>query len=318
MKYKIIFFVFVVIIIVGLYQYFAYYKDKQNIQYEKVLVEQKTFTVSINATGSVEPMNKVLIVPPIAGRIDKIFVEEGETVKKGQQIAVMSSTSRAAVLDMITSDNKDEYEKWNNIFLPTPIVAPVDGLVIKKNIVNGQTVNLQSELFVISDQFIVKAFVDETDIGKIKEKMVALVSFDAYLNQSFEAIVNKISYQSMLVNNVNIYPVELVFKDKISFLRAGMSANVDFVIYTKDNALVIPVWAVDGQENTTVTIMDVNKREINIQLGMSNGEYVEVLAGLNDKDVILTRVWDFSDKVNNKVLTNPLAPKRMGARARHK
>jgi multidrug efflux pump subunit AcrA (membrane-fusion protein) len=47
--------------------------------------------ISILATGVVQPQNRLEIKPPIAGRIERVLVEEGETVKRGQILAWMSS-----------------------------------------------------------------------------------------------------------------------------------------------------------------------------------------------------------------------------------
>jgi len=53
----------------------------------------------VEATGSVLPLNRVEISPPIGGRIEKLLVSEGDKVRQGQIIAWMSSTDRAAILN---------------------------------------------------------------------------------------------------------------------------------------------------------------------------------------------------------------------------
>ena len=54
---------------------------------------------TITATATVQPQNRLEIKPPINGRIDQILVQEGEMVKTGEVLALMSSTERAALLD---------------------------------------------------------------------------------------------------------------------------------------------------------------------------------------------------------------------------
>src|SRR4051812_18728009 len=53
---------------------------------------------AVEATGTVQPMNRVEIKPPIPGRIEKLLVDEGDRVKAGDILAWMSSSDRAAIL----------------------------------------------------------------------------------------------------------------------------------------------------------------------------------------------------------------------------
>ena len=122
----------------------------------------------ITATATVQPQNRLEIKPPINGRIDKILVEEGEKVKIGQTLAWMSSTERAALLDAARARGPDEMKYWEDVYKPTPLIAPIDGDVIVSKDEPGQTVTSSDVVVVLSDQLIVQAHVDETDIGKIK------------------------------------------------------------------------------------------------------------------------------------------------------
>ncbi|HTA16721.1 MAG TPA: biotin/lipoyl-binding protein, partial [bacterium] len=68
----------------------------------------------VQAAGEVNPMNKVSIIPPVSGRIDQIVEDEGATVKRGQVLAWMSSSDRAAILDNARSEGPEVYQKWLN------------------------------------------------------------------------------------------------------------------------------------------------------------------------------------------------------------
>jgi len=54
---------------------------------------------AVESTGEVTPLNRVEIKPPISGRMEELLVDEGSIVKKGQTLAWMSSSDRAAILD---------------------------------------------------------------------------------------------------------------------------------------------------------------------------------------------------------------------------
>src|SRR4051794_37657463 len=79
--------------------------------------------ITILSTGVVQPENRVDIKPPIAGRVEKVLVNEGDVVKKGQVIAWMSSTERAALLDAASARGEDELKQWEEMYKPTPILA---------------------------------------------------------------------------------------------------------------------------------------------------------------------------------------------------
>ena len=70
-------------------------------------------------------------------------------------------------------------------------------------------------------------------------------------------------------------------------LRSGMTANIDFIIFKKIKTLVIPNWAVKGKENQNFEIKDELKKVRTLKLGMSDGEYVEVLGGAQEGELFL-------------------------------
>src|SRR3990167_10901892 len=61
----------------------------------------------ISTTGAVQPQNRLEIKPPISGRVDEILVKEGEKVKVGQILAWISSTERAAIMDVARAQGEE-------------------------------------------------------------------------------------------------------------------------------------------------------------------------------------------------------------------
>ena len=53
---------------------------------------------------------------------------------KGQILAWMSSTERAALMDAARSKGPEEVSRWEELYRPTPILAPIRGTVISRNI----------------------------------------------------------------------------------------------------------------------------------------------------------------------------------------
>ncbi len=186
------------------------------------------------------PQNRLEIKPPINGRIDEVKVLEGEKVTIGQTLALMSSTERAALLDAARAQGEESFNYWQQVYNSIPLIAPINGQVIVRAVEPGQTVTSSDTIIVLSDQLIVKAQVDETDIGKVKVDQSATISLDAYPEIKVKGKVNHISYESQVVNNVTIYEVDVIPERIPTVFRSGMSANIDIITTSKENALTIP------------------------------------------------------------------------------
>lgn len=259
---------------------------------QKVKVTQGDLRQMVQATGNIEPLNKVSILPPVTGRIDKILVYEGATVKRGQILAYMSSSDRAALLDTAASQGADQVKYWQEAYKATPIVAPANGTIIARNVVEGQTVAADTDLYDLSDRLVVLAYVDETDLGKIHMGQIAECTVDAYPNQIFRCRVTLIGHQAQKVNNVISYQVNLEPERVPGDLRAGMTADINFIVQEKKDVLLLPNYAVRGAANATVTVqvlVDPKKppQIRSVDLGDTDGVQVEVVSGLVAGDTVL-------------------------------
>ena len=247
---------------------------------------------SVDATGSVAPMNRVEIKPPVGGRIDTLLVDEGSRVTSGQIVAWLSSTDRTAILDAARAQGPAELKKWEDAYKATPVVASLPGEIILRNVVVGQAVDAGTVLFAVADTLIVNAQVDESDIGKIKIGQKARIRLDAYPDRPVDGKVYDILFEGKNVSNVITYGVK-VRADKLPpFFRSQMTANVSFLITRKENALLLPAAAVrdmpggkrvvnlsPGPDGKPVT------REVTV--GIETDEQVEILDGLAEGDKVI-------------------------------
>jgi macrolide-specific efflux system membrane fusion protein len=266
--------------------------DEMGTKYDTVIVERGDIEVTVQSTATVLPQNRLEIKPPIAGRAEEVLVKEGDQVKGGQIIAWMSSTDRAALLDAARAQGEAAVEHWKDIYKATPIVAPLDGQIIVRNIEPGQTVNATDTLLVMSDVLMVEAQVDETDLAQIRLGQHAWITLDAYPDKSFGGAVSHISYEAETVENVTIYKVEVLPTNMPEFVRSGMTANVTFIALTVTNVLVLPAEAVHAENDRSVVwIPNPQKMEERIsreiQIGPTDGRHVEIKAGIAEGDEVL-------------------------------
>ncbi|MBC7714545.1 MAG: HlyD family efflux transporter periplasmic adaptor subunit [Rhizobacter sp.] len=301
-----------VVLIAGIGGY-RYYKkhQKPKVSYSEYKVVKGDIAVKILSTGTVKPKNRLEIKAPVAGRIEQVLIKEGSVVRKGQILAWMSSTERAAMLDAARAKGPEEYNKWSELYLATPVLAPINGTIILKSVEPGQTFTNTDAIFTMSDTLTVQALVDETDIAQIKLKNIASIILDAYPKFPIMAHVDKLAFDSTTTNNVTTYAIE-VEPDKIpDFMRSGMTANVTFSVQSKTGVLLVPSEAlkvVDGK-SIVLTKGEEGKPpvESTISTGLSDGKNTEIQDGLAEGDIILIQDYSIGDGTTNS--TSPFAMK---------
>jgi macrolide-specific efflux system membrane fusion protein len=269
--------------------------------------------LTVVTTGVVEPQNRLEIKPSINGRVEEILVQEGDKVKRGQILARMSSTERAALVDAARSQGDEALEYWEDVYKQTPIISPINGEVIVRSIEPGQTVTTNDTVLVLSDRLIVTAQFDETDIGRVSVGQKAVITLDAYPNVKIKGIVDHIAYESELINNVTIYDVDIVPREVPPFFRSGMSANVEVVQKKREGVILIPVEAINRDEGKTYVEVrnkpgnTIEKRAV--EIGLSDEKSVEVVSGLTTADTVIVQDRSYSPQKKPSG-TNPFLPFR--------
>lgn len=262
--------------------------------YTAVTVTEGPIEETVEATGAIVPLNRVEIKPPISGRIERLLADEGDTVRSGQILAWMSSDDRAAILDAARAQGPDALKRWEEDYKATPIVAPLSGTLILRNVVVGQTVDSGSVLFAMSDRLIVLAQVDESDIGRVHTDMPARITLDAYPDIQVDGRVFEILFEGKNVSNVITYGVKVRPLKIPPFFRSQMTANVSFILQSKPRAVLLTASAVldkpGGGKQVSVPGPDGKPLSREITTGIESGDKVEVLSGLAPGDqVLLTR-----------------------------
>ena len=128
----------------------------------------------------------------------------------------------------------------------TKILAPVNGIVISRNVDVGQTVaaSLQAPtLFTIAQDLTdmqVDTNVSEADIGRVAVGQEATFTVDAFPNFTFRGKVTDIRNAPLTVQNVVTYDVVILVKNPELKLRPGMTANASILVAQRESVLKIP------------------------------------------------------------------------------
>jgi|GEM_PF-158426 len=166
--------------------------------------------------------------------------------------------------------------------------APISGVVTAVNVNVGDVVPPNVEAVVILDpsSFKVMANIDEADIARIRPGQEAIVSFDALPRSRFRARVDRIIPQADEVTKT--LPVFLTLTDAVPNLSEGLTATVNIVQERKSGALMVPVRVLFNERNgeaSLFTVDDANTLHLRrVKLGIRGEEYVEVLAGVEDRE----------------------------------
>jgi len=291
--------------------------DKTGIDMKEVRPVSGDIRLTVSTTGTVLPKNRLELKPSVAGRVEKILVSEGDKVKSGQVLVLMSSTDRAALIDAARLQGGEALKYWQDAYKLIPIVSPINGTVIVRSVEPGQTVTTSDDIIVISDRLIVKAQVDETDIGKVYEGQRALIALDSHPDIPVKGSVTHIYYESATVSNVTVYYVVITPDMVPGEFRSGMSASIEIVEKEKKNVLLIPRDSVitDGGRKYVLIKkrdgMQPEKREF--IPGLESDKDVEVTGGIGINDIILIAGSNM-DKAETSSGKNPFMPEPPGAK----
>ena len=313
--------------------------------YETAKVVRMDLIKTVSATGTVQPRESVEVSSKITARIKEVLVEENQQVKAGQVVAILDGKDYEAKLNQAnfaltnTSQKLERIKRLYNIGAKsreeledaqynydrakselelaesdvneTVITAPMDGIVVGEPLTAG-TMAVQGNsnptvILRIADlsEKLVKAKVDETDIGSVRVGESASFTVDAYPDEKFLAIVNKISQtdtnnswdvssssssSSSSSNSVIYYYVTFNAPDPKNLLLPAMTARLDITVGKVENALCVPIEAIktDGKGSYVEKITKDAKNhdvaeKVYVTIGLYGEEFVEVTA--NNLDV---------------------------------
>lgn len=187
---------------------------------------------------------------------------------------VMASEQSVAAADFNVRNAEASVKEAGDNLQRTTIFSPVDGIISKLNVEEGERVVGTSqmagtEILTIADlkEMEVNVDVNENDIVRVKNGDTALIEVDAWIDRKFKGIVTEIANSSnttgMSADQVTNFPVkvrilresysDLLLADKPDYspFRPGMSASVEILTRKEVNILSVPIQAVTTRDDTT-------------------------------------------------------------------
>lgn len=230
-------------------------------------------------TGTVEPDERVEVIPKISGRLVSRQVREGDRVTKGQTVAMIDP------------------EIVGQRFEPYALTSPMDGRVARTYADPGSFVMQgQPIMQVINDRFVkVKISVLEKDYHLVRVGTPVRLEFDALPGRRIEGKVTNLS--PVVDGRTGTAEAEVKLDNANGLLRPGMFARAYLIVDSRKGVVLLPAAATLTEvlrnkgtriETTVFTVDGETARERKVVLGLASGDWYEVLEGLKPGEKVVT------------------------------
>lgn len=281
--------------------------EKPKVKIEKVSTEAVAQLEEYATTVEAEVKNNIIPNSPL--RIQKILVEVGDFVKKGQQVVQLDASSldqlklqynnqmtnfkRIEELYKIGGTSKSDYENMkmqldvtkknlDNRLENTVLLSPIDGVVSARNYDDGDMYNGQAILVVEQISPVkMKVNISETRFAQTNKTLDVTLKFEAYGDEEFKGNID-IIYPTISAAT-HTFPVEIKIDNKNQKVRPGMYGKAVVNFGTKEH-VVVPDQAVikqAGSGDYYVYTYENGKVYYNkVELGRRLGNRYEVISGV--------------------------------------
>lgn len=276
---------------------------------------------AVYATGIVEASVMVPIAPRTASYLTTLMADEGEEVTKGQVLAQLEDTDLQNSIAQLRAQRDlaqttfDRTQKLTDQGATTrksrdeaeaallaaqaelsraeaeanymKLVAPADGVIIKRDGEVGQLVTPTTPVFWMSccAPLRISAEVDEEDIPLVKTGQVVKIQSDAFPGQVFDGKVSAVTPKGD--PDARSYRVRVAFdQPEIPFL-IGMTAETNIIVKSEESALLVPPTAVHGGQ--ALVVRDGRAVITQVKVGAQGSGAVAIEEGIQDTDVVVTK-----------------------------
>lgn len=186
----------------------------------------------------------------------------------------------------------------------TEIRATVSGMVLDvpvkvgNQVIEANNFNDGTTIATLADvnKMIFEGKVDESEVGKIKEKLPLEITVGAIENKKFDAVLDYIAPKGVEENGAIQFEIKgTLSKKDTTFIRAGLSANASIILARADSVLTLKEGLVQYDPVSQLPFVEVEVGDQkferkDIELGISDGINVEVKSGISKDDKI--KVWN--------------------------
>jgi membrane fusion protein (multidrug efflux system) len=316
-------------------------KQEEAIPIEVTTVEKGSVSAYFTGTASLEAENEAKVVAKAGGVVEKIFVEEGDKVTKGQVLAKLDddkptldlaeAQARLKQLENEFNRNKElhkkniisteVYERIRSDFEMqkakvaqaglmksyTSIRSPIDGIVSERFIKVGNMVPQHEPCFHITDfePLLAVLYAPEKEISKLRQNQQAILEMDAIPDYTFTGKILRIS--PVVDPQTGTFKVTVALTTPEIKLKPGMFSRVRIVHDIHSDTLLLPKDAVlsEGNESVVFVVKENIVQRRRVEIGYVNTTHLEIMSGLQLGDtVVQTGIGGLKDGSMIEILEN--------------
>ncbi len=271
------------------------YQSRKELADQKLLAPEDVLTFKTAASQAQADLNTA------QAAVEAVKVQELSLELKRREVDLAQSDLDSD--KVVLADNEQRLKE-------TKVVAPFDGVVSSRTVQIGQTISSATTnvsggtalmtLAVLSPLWIA-ATVDESDIGKVKEGQTVNITADAFPRAKFTGKVIRIATKGVNTSNVVTFEVRIeVTSENKRLLKPEMTTNVQIVAAEKHGVLAVPMQAVTRKQGNSYTVTvkkaDGTTDERPVQVGLNDGEKMEITSGLTEGETVMVRKDDTASK----------------------
>lgn len=245
-------------------------EKKEAIPIRAMRVEPTTISRTLDYADTIEAWDRAEVFPKVGGKILEKLKEDGAPVEKGETIAYI---------------DRDEV---GFKFEKAPVESPLTGIIGRVYVDKGTNVTPQTAVAVVVDIDRVKVHLDvpEKYLPQVEIGQTARVRVEAYPHEVFTGTVVRIS--PVVETETRTAPIELAIDNHGHRLKPGMFAGIQLVLEKHENVPAVMQEAIIGREPNAYVFVVIGgvARLRDVKLGLRENDYLEVLKGLKDGDVV--------------------------------
>jgi HlyD family secretion protein len=212
---------------------------------------------------------------------------------KAEDVAVFEAQVEEAVVALAQAQSQLE---------DAVITAPFDGAILAVEVREGEWATPGAPAFVMAatEPLILEVNVDEVDVAQLDEGQTAHLTFDALKDEELAGTVTYIAPASTNVGGAVAYPVEVSFSPGDLPVRLGMTADVDIVVASAGDALLVPNQAIESDRAAGLYYVIIPRTDglreaaegdtterVEVIIGLRDGSQTQIVEGLSEGDVVV-------------------------------
>ncbi len=214
--------------------------------------------------------------------------------------AKQNYSSAKQSLDIVKTGTTSSLGSYANTLIRSTVTGMVLDVPVKvgNQVIESNNFNEGTTIASVADvgKMIFIGKIDESEVGKIKEKMAIEITVGAIENKKFNAVLTYVAPKGVTENGAIQFEIKASLDNTdATFIRAGLSANASIILEKADKVLAIKESLVQFDKKTQKPYVEVETTPQKFQrkdlvLGVSDGIHVEIKSGIKASDKI--KIWN--------------------------